>query len=107
MGFFQYYEDKQKLKNDILCTNTGKCMSKLRFFVNYKNLPEINEMQRLKFGNLRPGIIRCFEQHSGLAIQDPFDLASNLTRKITGYNLDLFCNLCNQTAIILHNTEFL
>lgn len=100
-GFFQYYAVKRKLKDNVICTFTGKLMVKHNFFSGFKKLSTISKQQRLKFSTFESKINSNFEQQYGLVVQDPFDLVFNLTKNITGSVLTEFCDLCTQSASLV------
>lgn len=102
LGFFQYYKNEQKLANTILCPINGKCMNKLNFFNQFIQLPEISETQQTTSKTFLSNIKSNFENHCGLAVQDPFELSFNLTRNITGVNFTEFCIVCDESATLLN-----
>jgi len=106
LEFFQYYADMENLENQVLCTFTGMSITKKTFFQKFSNSSKISDTQRSKFKTLKQKVCSNFENHNGLALQDPFELSFNLTKKITNCNLADFCELCNQSAAILANTIF-
>lgn len=106
VGFFQYYAIETQLMDNVLCTCTGQLMCKNKFFMQFNRLPEINHVQRNKFSSFELEVGLNFENFQGLAIQDPYDLAFNMTKNITSSNLADFCNLCDQSAKLLGNNDF-
>lgn len=105
MGFFQYYAIKTQLMDNVLCTCTGQLMPKNRFFMQFNQLPQISHVQRKKFTTFEMKVNLDFEKFHGLAVQDPYDLAFNITKNITSSNLTDFCNLCDQSAKLLSNNK--
>lgn len=103
LGFFQFYDKKKQFEENVLCILTGKLMDKKTFFTNFKKLTEISEIQRTKFITFESKIVSSFEKYSGLALQDPFELSFNITKKINRDNLTTFCKLCSQSAKLLRN----
>lgn len=106
LNFFQYYANMDKLKNHVLCTFTGTLIKKKKFFRIFSSSNKISEVQRSKFKTFHQRICSNFVKHNGLAIQDPFELSFNLTKKITGSTLVDFCELCDQSAEILINNTW-
>jgi len=106
LEFFQYYADMENLENRVLCTFTGMSIIKKNFFCEFSNSFKMMDTQRSKFKSLKQKVCLNFEKHNGLAVQDPFELSFNLTKKITDSNLVNFCELCDQSAAILANTIF-
>ncbi|XP_050519951.1 uncharacterized protein LOC126893621 [Daktulosphaira vitifoliae] len=104
-GFFLYYSDEKKLKSQVLCTLTGKCMNKKQFFSKFIRLPEINYVQRTKLNSFNNKITISFNKSMGLAIQDPFDLSFNITKNINCDKLTHFCDLCYETIQIMDSMD--
>ncbi|XP_050441887.1 terminal uridylyltransferase Tailor-like isoform X2 [Adelges cooleyi] len=102
-GFFQYYSDEKKFKSQVLCTFTGKCMKKSKFFSDFIKLSEIKKTQRAKFKTLQSNIYKSFEKRNGLTLQDPFELSFNITKNITGDTLTRFCDMCYETMVLMDN----
>lgn len=105
MGFFKFYAARRKLKNNVLCTFTGKLMNKHTFFSDFNKLSKINQVQRQKFKTFESKIHSNFENNHGLVVQDPFDLAFNLTKNITGSIMTDFCDMCVQSAALLKRAK--
>jgi len=103
LNFFSYYANMDKLNNYVLCTFTGVLMKKKNFFRTFSCSNKISKIQRSKFNTFKQRICSNFVTHNGLAIQDPFELSFNLTKKITGNTLVEFCELCYQSTKILVN----
>lgn len=104
LGFFLYYTNKQNLMDNVLCTFTGKCMSKKDFYKQFRMLSEINRIQQTNIIRFRPKICLVFEKHKGMAVQDPFELSFNITKHLSDNSLSDFCELCDQSAISINNT---
>lgn len=107
LGFFQYYTNKQNLIDNVLCTFTGKCMTKQNFYKQFKSLSEINRIQQANINKFRQKISLVFEKHEGMAVQDPFELSFNITKHINDSKLSDFCELCDQSAIALKKKKVL
>lgn len=105
LGFFQYYTNQQNLIDNVLCTFTGKCLSKNNFYREFRLLSGINKLQRAKIDTFKTKIKYVFNRHLGLALQDPYELSFNITKHISDDNLSEFCDLCDQSVAILSSTN--
>jgi len=80
-------------------------LNKNRNNIDFLKKSGINQVQRKQFLKFRSKILSDFEKCYGLTVQDPFDLVFNITKKISGQNLTLFCDLCDQSAKLLSTKE--
>ncbi|XP_026820222.1 uncharacterized protein LOC113558852 [Rhopalosiphum maidis] len=105
LGFFQFYANKRRLKDNVLSTCTGRCMKKHKFYEHFTQLSGISKIQRTKFKTFQSKVDSSFEKCYGLVLQDPFELSFNLTKNIYKQVLTDFCELCNQSSTLLINMK--
>jgi hypothetical protein len=105
LGFFQFYANKRRLKDNVLSTCTGQCMKKNKFYEHFTQLSGISKIQRTKFKTFQSKVDSSFEKCYGLVLQDPFELSFNLTKNIYKQVLTDFCELCNQSSTLLINMK--
>ncbi|RLU15278.1 hypothetical protein DMN91_012272 [Ooceraea biroi] len=97
LGFFRYYGEFDYM-HCIVCPLLGKVCYK-ESFTEQTSLPEA---MTLYVSQMSSAKAEYFRIDSSMCVQDPFDLAHNLTKAVPTLMLKRFKQYCNESVTVLH-----